>query len=335
MISGGLRRPFSIETAIRARIDLVSNSSQRPVIYGTSLMLYQLFTIILPVFICAGIGYAWARLKIQFDNETITSLMTLVGTPCLVFGTLVGLDLSMESLFRLGAGSVLVTGITVAVVIPILLIAKRSIRAFLPALMFPNTGNIGLPLCLFAFGEQGLALAISYFAVQAVAMFTIGTGIASGQFGLSSLTRNPIIYAVTAALVCIFADIQVSKWIIDTADLVGGMCIPLLLIALGVSLAKLRVSNLLESFGIAVLRLVVGFGSGVLGVWILGTTPIETGVLILMSSMPVAVFPYLFAVRYNREPETIAGLVMVSTIVGFVTMPGLLYLIFRFSGTVG
>ncbi|MEO9899683.1 AEC family transporter [Nisaea sp.] len=298
-------------------------------------MLYQLFTIIVPVFICAGIGYAWARLKLQFDNETITSLVTLVGTPSLVFGTLVGLELSMESLLRLGAGSALVTAVTVAVVIPILFLAKKSVRAFLPALMFPNTGNIGLPLCLFAFGQEGLALAISYFAVQAVVMFTIGTGIASGQFGLSSLTRNPIIYAVAAALACIFTDIQVPKWIIDTADLAGGMCIPLLLFALGVSLAKLRVSNLMQSFGISALRLVLGFGSGVLGVWILGTTAMETGVLILMSSMPVAIFPYLFAVRYNREPETIAGCVIVSTIIGFVTMPGLLYLVFRLSGTAG
>lgn len=297
-------------------------------------MLYQLFTIIVPVFICAGIGYVWARLKLRFDNETITSLVTLVGTPCLVFGTLVGLELSTEALFRLGAGSALVTIITVAVVVPILFLAKKSVRAFLPALMFPNTGNIGLPLCLFAFGQEGLALAISYFAVQAVVMFTIGTGIASGQFNLSSLTRNPIIYAVAAALICIFTDIQVPKWIIDTADLAGGMCIPLLLITLGASLAKLRISNLVESFGIAALRLVVGFGSGVFGVWILGTTAMETGVLILMSSMPVAVFPYLFAVRYNREPEIIAGCVIVSTVIGFITMPGLLYLVFRLSGTV-
>jgi len=176
-------------------------------------MLYQLFTIIVPVFICAGIGYVWARLKLQFDNETITSLVTLVGTPCLVFGTLVGLDLSIESLFRLGAGSALVTAVTVAVVVPILFLAKKSVRAFLPALMFPNTGNIGLPLCLFAFGQEGLALAISYFAVQAVVMFTIGTGIASGQFGLSSLTRNPIIYAVAAALACIFADMKKRNFI--------------------------------------------------------------------------------------------------------------------------
>lgn len=298
-------------------------------------MLYQLFAIIVPVFICSGIGFLWARLNLRFDNETITSLVTLVGTPCLVFGTLVGLELSMESLFRLGAGSAIVAAITVAVVIPILFLAKKSVRAFLPALMFPNTGNIGLPLCLFAFGQEGLALAISFFAVQAVMMFTIGAGIASGQFGLSSLTRNPIIYSVAAALVCILGDIEVPKWIINTADLAGGMCIPLLLIALGVSLAKLRISNLMESFGIAALRLIVGFGSGILGVWILGTTTMETGVLILMSSMPVAVFPYLFAVRYNREPETIAGCVIVSTIIGFVTMPGLLYLVFRLSGTAG
>jgi predicted permease len=171
--------------------------------------------------------------------------------------------------------------------------------------------------------------------VQAVTMFTVGNGIASGKFGIGSLTRNPIIYSVAAALVCIFGGIDVPKWLIDTADLMGGMCIPLLLMTLGVSLAKLRLSNLLDSLGVAVLRLVVGFGAGVFAAWLLGTSEMETGVVILMSSMPVAIFPYLFAVRYNREPETIAGCVIVSTVLGFLTMPGLLYLVLELSGKAG
>lgn len=298
-------------------------------------MLYQLFTIIAPVFICAAFGIVWARMRLPFDNESITSLVTLVGTPCLVFGTLVGLELSVDSLLKLGAGSALTAAVTVAAVMPVLFLWRKSQRAFLPALMFPNTGNIGLPLCLFAFGQEGLALGISFFAVQAVTMFTIGNGIASGRFGLSSLTRNPIIYAVVAAVVCIFLDLPVPKWVIDTSDLLAGMCIPLLLMTLGVSLAKLRLSNLADSLGIATLRLAVGFASGLLAAWLLGTNEMETGVLILMSSMPVAVFPYLFAVRYNREPETIAGCVIVSTVIGFLTMPGLLYLVLELSGKAG
>jgi len=298
-------------------------------------MFYQLFAIIAPVFICSAFGIVWARMKLPFDNESITSLVTLIGTPCLVFGTLVGLELSIDSLLRIGAGSALTVIVTAAVIMPVLFLWRKSQRAFLPALAFPNVGNIGLPLCLFAFGQEGLALGISYFAVQAVTMFTVGNGIASGRFGVASLTRNPIIYSVAAALACIFGGIDVPKWIIDTADLMGGMCIPLLLMTLGVSLAKLRLSNLLDSLGVAVLRLVVGFGVGVFAAWLLEASPMETGVLILMSSMPVAIFPYLFAVRYNREPETIAGCVIVSTVLGFVTMPGLLYLVLELSGKAG
>ena len=139
-------------------------------------MLYQLFTIIVPVFLCAGSGFAWARLKLQFDNETITSLVTLVGTPCLVFGTLVGLDLSMDSLFRLGVGSALVTAVTVVVVVPVLFLAKKSVRAFLPALMFPAVCNFGLPLCLFPFCAEGFALSLSPFSVPSVVVVTIGPG---------------------------------------------------------------------------------------------------------------------------------------------------------------
>ncbi|UUX49746.1 AEC family transporter [Nisaea acidiphila] len=298
-------------------------------------MLYQLFAIIAPVFICAAFGIVWARMRLPFDNESVTSLVTLIGTPALVFGTLVGLELSVDSLLRLGAGSAIISAVTAGAVMPVLFLWRKSQRAFLPALMFPNVGNIGLPLCLFAFGQEGLALGISYFTVQAVVMFTIGNGIASGQIGLSSLTRNPIIYAVVAALVCIFAKIPVAEWIIDTADLLGGMCIPLLLMTLGVSLAKLRLSNLVDSLGMAAVRLVVGFGAGLFTAWLVGASEMETGILLLMSSMPVAIFPYLFAVRYNREPETIAGCVIVSTVLGFLTMPGLLYLVLELSGKAG
>lgn len=298
-------------------------------------MLYELFTIIAPVFACAAIGYIWARANLRFDNETITTLVTLVGTPGLVFGTLVGLELSMESLLLLGAGSVAVTGVAVAIFLPILLLSKKSPQAFLPALMFPNAGNIGLPICLFAFGEEGLALAISYFAVQAILMFTAGIGIASGQFGIKSLVRNPIIYAVSIAVACIAFDIEVPKWIVNTTKLVGDSSIPLMLFALGVSLANLRVSRLKDSLVIALARLVVGFSSGFLTAWAFGMTPVETGVLVTLSSMPVAVFPYLFAMRYGREPEVIAGSVIISTLIGFATMPGLLYIVLSLTGPAG
>ena len=72
-------------------------------------------------------------------------------------------------------------------------------RTFLPALMFPNSGNIGLPTCLFAFGEQGLALAVSFFAMMIMLQFTVGIGIASGRVSLRTIITAPVLYAVAAA----------------------------------------------------------------------------------------------------------------------------------------
>lgn len=290
-------------------------------------MLYELFTIIAPVFICSALGIVWSRARMPFDNEFVTRLMTEVATPCLIFGALVRLDLTVGTLMRLGVGCLVTTGLTVAVALPVMLALKRSPRAFLPPMMFPNCGNIGLPICLFAFGDEGLALAVSFFAVQAILMFTVGIGISSGKIGLKQLARSPIIYAVALAVVCVVFGIKVPRWIVNTVQLVGDASIPLMLLALGVSLANLKISTLMDSTVVAVARLAVGFAVAVPAAYLLGLSPIESGVLIIQSSMPVAVFSYLFSLRYQREPEAVAGAVVISTVISFATMPALLWFV--------
>ena len=47
-------------------------------------------------------------------------------------------------------------------------------------------------------------------------------------------------------------------------------------------------------------------------------------IVIIQSAMPVAVSSYLFAEKFNRKPEEVAGMVVVSTAVSFVTLPLLL-----------
>ena len=62
---------------------------------------------------------------------------------------------------------------------------------------------------------------------------------------------------------------------------------------------------------------------------LLGLTGTLRGVLLIQSSMPVAVFSYLFAARYQRHPEDAAGAILVSTLVSFATLPGLLIFALR------
>jgi len=206
-------------------------------------------------------------------------------------------------------------------------LARLPLRSFLPALVFPNAGNMGLPLCLFAFGEAGLALAIVFFVVSATLNFSLGASVAAGSFEIGRLLRMPLIYAVATSLVVLAAGIPVPSWAANGLELIGGLTIPLMLIALGVSLARLKTVALARSLALALVRLVGGLVVGLAVGWALDLSPVARGVLAVQSAMPVAVFNYLFAELYRREPVEVAGMIVVSTVISFVTLPLLLLLV--------
>jgi hypothetical protein len=289
--------------------------------------LFGLIGIVLPVFACAGLGYAWAKTNRAFDSETVTSLVVTIGTPCLVFDTLTRLDLTIESFGIMSLATIVAIGSFGIIALIWLWAAKLDRQTFLPALMFPNCGNMGLPVCLFAFGEAGLAQAISYFATMIVLQFTVGVAIAAGRVSFRMVLTSPMIYAVAIALVIITFDIELPKPVVETIRLLGGFTIPIMLMALGVSLAKLRINSLSESLAVGASRLALGFGVGTATAWVFDLSPLQAGVLILQCSMPIAVFSYLFALRYGRSPESLAGAVVLSTLLAFAFLPLVLYLL--------
>ena len=290
-------------------------------------MFAELAAIIAPIFVCAGIGFAWARLRRPFESEFVTALVTMVGAPFLVFSSLTRLPLELAAVAEMAGAALLAFAGFALLGIAALRIVRLSLRSYLPALMFPNAGNMGLPLCLFAFGEPGLALAIVFFAVSSMLQFTVGVGIAAGSADPRRLLRLPLIYAVAAALAVMATGAPVPAWLANTAELIGGLTIPLMLFALGVSLARLQIGSLRRSLALSLVRILggvaLGFGIG----WALGLSDAARGVLAIQSAMPVAVFNYLFAQLYRREPAEVAGMIVLSTLISFATLPALLLLV--------
>ncbi|MBL6957507.1 MAG: AEC family transporter [Rhodospirillales bacterium] len=288
-------------------------------------MFTELFTVIAPVFICAGIGFAWAKMDRPYDTKLVTALIANFGTPCLVFSSLIDTRLAPQEF-----GNMVIIAITAMVGFAlvsaaVLKVAGCSKRTFLAAMTVPNTGNMGLPLCLFAFGEKGLALAIAYYTIASLTQFTFGPLAASGGAAFTKLLKIPLIYAVLLAVAAILTGFEPPRWINNTTRILGGMTIPMLLITLGFSLASLRVSGVKRCILLSVFRLVMGFAGGVLLADAFGLEGIARGVVIVESSMPVAVFAYLFAQQYDRSPEEVAGVVVISTVISFATLPALMW----------
>lgn len=290
-------------------------------------MFETLFSIIAPVLICAVIGYSWARMGRPYNTEMVTHLVSTVGVPCLVFTTLVNVDIELDALGRMAGATVVALVVMGVISIAALKIWKQSIRAYLPALVFPNTGNMGLPLALLAFGEDGMALAVAYFTVCIIFQFTAGVAIASGVTSPLALMRVPTIYAMILALIFKATDTAVPQWADNTIEILSGFTIPLMLITLGISLQQLKIGSMGKSLALAMMRLLMGFGVGLLLAEAFGFEGAMKGVLILQSALPVAVFNYLFAARYETEPETVAGAVVLSTVASFATLPLLMWFV--------
>lgn len=284
-------------------------------------ILVQVSTIVAPVFLLAAAGFAWVKLKFEFDLDFVTRLAVQFGLPCLIFTALVEAELSLEAVIVLTQAT-LVGYFAVAVISALLIrILGRSMRVYLVPIVFGNTGNVGLPLALFAFGTEGLTSALVVFTTMMIMKFTLGAWFVSGS-NSKDMLKIPMVYAAILGLALMFLDVTPPEWIMNSAKLAGQIAIPLMLITLGVAIARLTADDILFAFLISVAKLVIGLATGVAVVSLLGLPEgAVAGAFVLQMIMPVAVTSYLIANQFKASPEAVAGLVMASTLVCVPAIP--------------
>lgn len=290
-------------------------------------MLNELFAILAPIMISTGIGYVWGKSGTEFPTDFISRIVMYIGTPCLIIGVMAKVKVQPAVMGDVALATAIVMTAMGLIGWVWLRSLKLSVATYLPPLIFPNNGNMGLPLCLFAFGQTGLALALGSFMVMMVATFTVGLLlVAEGDWRdrLLSVAKQPVIYSMAIAVVLLVTHTDLPRWLSNTVDLLGGIAIPLMTIALGVSLATLKIQFLSRSIAFSVARVFGGLLLGYIVCEIMGLTSVSRAVVLLQSAMPIAVFNYLLALRYNRQPEEVAAMVLVSTLIAFAGLPFLL-----------
>lgn len=286
-------------------------------------MYEQLIPIITPVVVCALAGYLWARAGWTFDREFVTRMIMNIGAPALVLDGIGGLDAQTpQFLLSLGlAFAVLLICASVGFVV--LRATGQPVRSYLLPVTFGNVGNLGLPLCYFAFGAEGLGLAVGFYLAGSLSHFVFGPLLLGREAAWRTLYKTPIIYAAVGGLAMLSFRVPAPPWLQNTMDLLAGMAIPLMLLALGHALGTFGVQRLRAAAMVAALRMLVGFAVGVALVELLQLEGTLRGVVIIESAMPVAIFNFLLAARYDRDPDAVAGAIVVSTVVSFLTMPAL------------
>ena len=273
-----------------------------------------------PSMLLACIGLGWKKSGLEYPTNFVTTLVINIALPALIFHTLVSADISLDALYQLGSATVVVHVLLISLSALVLRLAKKDLGLTV-SFTVGNTGNLGLPLCLLAFGEEGLAYAIVYFSVQCIFLFTVGEAVYAGSLSIKRILKIPIIYALIAALLVRIGNIPVHEIIMDTTQLLGGVVVPIMLITLGISIAGMVARNFLSTLFWALVRTGLAIIAGLLVAEWFSLEGVARGVLIIETVVPVAVFHYLLAYKHNKNSEEISGLILITHLAAILYFP--------------
>jgi|TARA_R110000737_G_scaffold339408_2_gene361320 malate permease and related proteins len=280
--------------------------------------------IVAPVFLLATIGYIWVRMGVEYKVEFVTRLAMTLSVPCLIFTALMRTEIDPVALTTLSLAAAVGYGVLTAVTAIALWVFRLDMRTYLAPLIYGNTGNLGLPLAMFAFGEAGLGYAVIVFAIMALWNFTFGIWVVSGGGSVLRALREPLLWGTILGGIFLWQGWETPRFLTNTLDLVGQIAIPIMLITLGVAVARLTPGRMVLAVGLSALKLVLCVGIA----WGVGTffqlEPVALAVLILQISTPVAVTSYLLAEKYGADAQAVAGLVVASTLMSVAAIPVLL-----------
>ena len=287
-------------------------------------LILTVFQIVAPVFILAAIGFTWVKIGWSYEIEFVTRLAMTLSVPALIFVALMKANISADTLSNLFLSS-LIAYLFLALIFWITgKIFKLNMATYWAPLIFGNTGNLGLPLAMFAFGEVGLGYAVVVFAVMAIGSFSIGVWMVSGGGSINKVFKEPMVWATLLGALFLIQGWHTPKWATNTLELLGQMAIPLMLITLGVALARLKINLISRAIILSILKLCVS----VCVAWIIGIyfelNDIAFAVLVMQIATPVAVTSYLLAQKYGADANEVAGLVIASTALSVFALPVLL-----------
>jgi len=284
-------------------------------------LVFTVLQTIAPVFALAAVGFVWVKAGFEYRVQFVTRLAMTLSVPCLIFVALMQTRVDPAALTAVSVAAFLSYAVLAAVFWAGLKLAGLDRRTYLAPMIFGNTGNVGLPIAIFAFGETGLGIAVVVFAVMAVLSFTFGLWLVSGGASPGRILREPIVGATLLGAVFLWQGWQTPVWLTSTLQLAGQMAIPLMLITLGVAIARLHLRGFLRPLGLSILRLAACTAIP----WVLGQAMglegVVLAVLVLQIAMPVAVTSYMMAEKYGTDADATAGLVVVSTLLSVVSIP--------------
>ena len=283
----------------------------------------KLIDVIVPVFFVIGIGYYLGKKNPEINTDFITTFAGNVGTPAMIFYTITTTGVTLIVFTEYFIYALIIIGGFSLVGILFLLLLKKDFISELPPLILPNTGNMGIPICLFAYGTAGLGVASSIASVIILLHFTLGVLLAKKSFSLKILIKNMPIYAIIVSVIFLYFEWDVPGYLENTTFLLTYATIFLVLMSLGIALTRLKVVSWTVASILGGVRVIIGPIIGFGLIKFLNLEGFAAGVLLIQSCMPSAVLTYLVGSMYSEKKvvDSVASVIVTSTIMSFVTIP--------------
>lgn len=277
------------------------------------------FPVLLPIFTLILIGFLYAKFR-DVNMETANRMNMDIFIPALLIDAL-----SRQSFSILNYQSLALAAVIIILVSGILawLFAKAfklSVSMFVPSMMFNNSGNMGLPLAVLAFGENALSAAVILFLAENLLHFTLGTYIVNGRISWWNLIKMPINIATIIGLTFSFTHWQMPELLYTPIHLLSQIVIPLMLVSLGVRMTQIDLSAWKIGFIGALVCPIVAVIPACIVILLIPLEPVQRAQLLVFATLPPAVLNFMVAEKYNKSPVEVASIVAVGNAFSIVSL---------------
>ncbi len=289
-------------------------------------MAEQIFLIVFPIFFVAFLGFLYARLK-STDMGAANRVNLDVFVPILIFQVLSTRTPELSQYGNLAIGCLFVVLGVGVLAVGISRIVHYPAKVFVPPVMFKNSGNLGLPLAVFTFGEQALPVAVILFVVSSFLHYTLGSLWLDNGKGALGILKIPMIYAAVLGVAFSVFEWTLPAFMAAPVEMMAKICVPLMLFSLGVRMIDVDFRHWRIGLIAAVVSPILGILVAYSVVQVLAFPVEHAAMLIVFGALPPAVMNFILAETYDLEPAQVAAIVMVGNAMAVVSVPVALALV--------
>ena len=287
---------------------------------STTELLGRLVGVFFPIFVIVGVGFWYGR-KHKPEMAAANRINMDIFVPAVVFAAMAGKSFEVQDYAPLAGAAFALLATCGLIAWGVSRFLGIQAKTLVPPMMFNNSGNIGLPLAMLAWGEAAMPAAVIMFVVENIFHFTFGARLLDPKARVLMLWRMPVVFASFAGLAVALMKIEIWSPALTAIKMLGDVSIPLMLFSLGVRMTEVSGKEWQLAVGAAVLRPLLGVLLALGLIQVFGLSGRDAAMLFVFGALPPAVLNFMFAERYQQEPQRVASIVLIGNFFALLTLP--------------